>query len=155
MTFLSFSLAFGLLAMLHVSWIQNSNFVLLCCQCTHQGKFSVVLPLSILCGESRLLVSWCAGDRCDMAGSNDDRGRSRRPGIEDRGWSSTGWVLGGRTIKRLSDAMCGLHRAQGDEEHVFLSLALKPRAAVSPGLASKPVAPSFLVWASESATTVW
>jgi hypothetical protein len=29
----------------------------------------VVLPLSILCGESRLLVSWCAGDRYDMAGS--------------------------------------------------------------------------------------
>jgi hypothetical protein len=28
MTFLSFSLAIGLLAMLHVSWIQNSNFVL-------------------------------------------------------------------------------------------------------------------------------
>jgi hypothetical protein len=28
MTFLSFSLAFGLLVMLHVSWIQNSNFVL-------------------------------------------------------------------------------------------------------------------------------
>jgi ABC-type uncharacterized transport system permease subunit len=27
MTFLSFSLAFGLLAMLHVSWIQNLNFV--------------------------------------------------------------------------------------------------------------------------------
>jgi hypothetical protein len=26
--FLNFSLAFGLLAMLHVSWIQNSNFVL-------------------------------------------------------------------------------------------------------------------------------
>jgi hypothetical protein len=30
-------LAFSLLAMLHVSWIRNSNFVLLCCQCTHQG----------------------------------------------------------------------------------------------------------------------
>jgi hypothetical protein len=28
MTFLSFFLAFGLLAVLHVSWIQNSNFVL-------------------------------------------------------------------------------------------------------------------------------
>jgi hypothetical protein len=28
MTFLSFSLAFGLLVVLHVSWIQNSNFVL-------------------------------------------------------------------------------------------------------------------------------
>jgi hypothetical protein len=29
--------AFGLLAVLHVSWIQISNFVLLCCHCTHQG----------------------------------------------------------------------------------------------------------------------
>jgi hypothetical protein len=38
-------------------------------------------------GESRLLVSWCAGGRCGMACSNEDRGRSRRPGAEDRGWS--------------------------------------------------------------------
>jgi hypothetical protein len=37
------------------------------------------------CGESRLLVSWCVGDRCDMADSGEDRGRSRRPGAEDRG----------------------------------------------------------------------
>jgi hypothetical protein len=35
-------------------------------------------------GESRLLVSWCAGDRCDMACSDVDRGTSRRPGAEDR-----------------------------------------------------------------------
>jgi hypothetical protein len=38
-------------------------------------------------GESRLLVSWCAGDRCDMTCSDEDRGISRRPGAEDRGWS--------------------------------------------------------------------
>jgi hypothetical protein len=38
-------------------------------------------------GESRLLVSWCAGDRWGMAGNDKDRGRSRRPGAEDRGWS--------------------------------------------------------------------
>jgi hypothetical protein len=37
-------------------------------------------------GESCLLVSWCAGDRCSMACSDEDRGRSRRPGVEDRGW---------------------------------------------------------------------
>jgi hypothetical protein len=37
--------------------------------------------------ESCLLVSWCAGGRCGMACSDEDRGRSRRPGIEDRGWS--------------------------------------------------------------------
>jgi hypothetical protein len=30
------SLAFGLIAVLHEFWIQISNFLLLCCQCTHQ-----------------------------------------------------------------------------------------------------------------------
>jgi hypothetical protein len=34
-------------------------------------------------GESRLLVSWYAGGRCDMSYSDEDRGRSRRPGAED------------------------------------------------------------------------
>jgi hypothetical protein len=38
-------------------------------------------------GESRLLVSWCVGGRCGMACSDEDRGRSRGPGAEDRGWS--------------------------------------------------------------------
>jgi hypothetical protein len=38
-------------------------------------------------GESRLLVSMCAGGRCGMTCSDEDRGRSRRPGAEDRGWS--------------------------------------------------------------------
>jgi hypothetical protein len=77
---------------------------------------SVVLPLSILCGESRLLVSWYAGDRCSMVGSDEDRGSCRRAGAEDQGWSSTGRVLGGRTIERLVDVVCGLHRAHGDKE---------------------------------------
>jgi hypothetical protein len=34
-------------------------------------------------GESRLLVSWCAGSRWGMACSDEDRGSSRRPGVED------------------------------------------------------------------------
>jgi hypothetical protein len=55
----------------------------------------VILLLSILCEESRLLVSWCVGDRCNMMGSDDDLGRSKRPGAEDRGWSSTYRVLDG------------------------------------------------------------
>jgi hypothetical protein len=37
--------------------------------------------------ESCLLVSWWAGGRCDIVCSNEDRGRSRRPGAEDRWWS--------------------------------------------------------------------
>jgi hypothetical protein len=51
-------------------------------------------------GESCLLVSWCAGGRCDMTCSNEDRGRSRRPGAEDQGWShrlNIRW-LGGRGV---------------------------------------------------------
>jgi hypothetical protein len=62
-----------------------------------------------------LLISWCVGDRCDIAGSDEDRDRSRRPGVEDRGWSSTIQVLSGRMIERSGDAVCGLHRAQGNE----------------------------------------
>jgi hypothetical protein len=81
-----------------------------------------------------------------MAGSDEDRGKSRRLGVEDRGWSSTGQVLGGQTIERSGDAMCGLECAQGDEEHGFLGSASKPRSPVSPGLASKPVATVLLVW---------
>jgi hypothetical protein len=34
-----------------------------------------------------LLVSWCADGRCDMTCIDENRGRSRRPGAEDRGWS--------------------------------------------------------------------
>jgi hypothetical protein len=37
--------------------------------------------------------------------------------IED---GDTGRVLGGRTIERSYDAVCSLHRARRDEEHVFL-----------------------------------
>jgi hypothetical protein len=32
----------------------------------------------------------------------------------------TGWELGGRAIERSGGAMCGLHRACGDEERGFL-----------------------------------
>jgi hypothetical protein len=42
-----------------------------------------------------LLVSWCAGGRCGMADSDEDHGRSRRPGAEDQGWShksGTRWL---------------------------------------------------------------
>jgi hypothetical protein len=57
-----------------------------------------------------------------MAGSDEDRGRSTRLGIEDWGWSSTGRVLGGRTIERSGDTVYDLHRAQGDKERGFLGL---------------------------------
>jgi hypothetical protein len=61
----------------------------LTCQCLnsnmrHFGCFTFIL---VSCGESRLLVSWCAGGRCGMADSDEDRSKSRRPGVEDRRWS--------------------------------------------------------------------
>jgi hypothetical protein len=55
-------------------------------------------------GESCLLVSWCAGGRCDMAGSDEDCGRNMRLDAEDQGWSSTGWVL-----QVLTDFFVELH----------------------------------------------
>jgi hypothetical protein len=67
-----------------------------------------------------LLVSWCAGNRCGMAGSDEDCRNSRRPGVEDLGWSSTGQVLGVQTIGRSGDAVCSLYCARVDEERRFL-----------------------------------
>jgi hypothetical protein len=67
-----------------------------------------------------LLVSWRAGDKCGMAGSDEDCGRSRRPGAADRGWSSIGQVLSGQVIERMGDTVCGQYCARGDEERGFL-----------------------------------
>jgi hypothetical protein len=75
-----------------------------------------------------------------MTGSDEDRGRSRRLGADDWGWSSTCRILGDQRIEKSSDTMCNLHRAQEDDERMFLGLASKPRSTVSPSLASKPVA---------------
>jgi hypothetical protein len=81
-----------------------------------------------------------------MAGRDGDRGKSKRLGAEDRRWPSTGRVLGGQMIERSSNAIYSLHRAQGDKEHSFLSLASKPRSTISPCLASNPVATVLVIW---------
>jgi hypothetical protein len=57
------------------------------------GHFDCFTFMFVSCGESCLLIPWCAGGTCDMAGSNEDHDRSRRPNAEDQGWSSTGQVL--------------------------------------------------------------
>jgi hypothetical protein len=47
-----------------------------------------------------LFVSCCAGGKCGMVCNDEDRGRSRRPDAEDRGWShmsGTRW-LGDREV---------------------------------------------------------
>jgi hypothetical protein len=40
--------------------------------------------------------------------------------VRKTGDGHTCHVLNGRTIERSGDAMCGLHRAQGDKERGFL-----------------------------------
>jgi hypothetical protein len=59
-------------------------------------------------------MSWCAGGWCGTACSDEDRGRSRRPGEEDRGWShrsGTRW-LGDREVRwrRVRSAPCTWRR---------------------------------------------
>jgi hypothetical protein len=65
-------------------------------------------------GESCFLISWCAGDRCDMTSSDEDHGKSRRPGAEDRGWShsSDTWWPGDREVewRRVRSAPCTRRR---------------------------------------------
>jgi hypothetical protein len=56
-------------------------------------------------------VAWRAVTRI-MTGVGDLMQRTRV--------GRTGWVLVGRTIERSGDAVCGLHRAGGDEERMFL-----------------------------------
>jgi hypothetical protein len=84
------------------------------------GDFGGFTFIFVSCGESRLLVSWCIGDWCNMADSDEDLGKSRRPCADDQGCSGTGPVLGGLTIGRSGDAVCGLYQAQGDKECKFL-----------------------------------
>jgi hypothetical protein len=84
-------------------------------------------------GESCLLVSWCAGVRCDMACSDEDRGMSRRPGAEDRGWSHKSGTRGVRSA-------LGTWRLEARVS--WLSLKTN-------------VVEGFPVWASKPAALVW
>jgi hypothetical protein len=65
----------------------------------------------VLFGESHLLVSWCAGGMCGMACRDEDRGRSRRPGAEDRGWSHKSGIRwpGGREVGHRRLHQVGWH----------------------------------------------
>jgi hypothetical protein len=62
--------------------------------------------------ELRLLVSWCVGGRCGMTCSDEDRGRSRRPGADDQGWShrsGTRWPDGCNRVDFLWKEFCFSH----------------------------------------------
>jgi hypothetical protein len=80
---------------------------------SNPGHVGCVPLYLVSCGESSLLVSWYTGSMCYMEGCDEDRGRSRRPGAENHGWSSTGRVLGGRAIGRSGDVVCVEHRFLG------------------------------------------
>jgi hypothetical protein len=118
----------------------------------------VLLCLYCLCGESRLFVMWRASGRCGMAGSDEDHGRSRRPGVEDWGWSCTDRVLSGRTIERSVTlcSVCTIHeemRSMGflvepqNQGGRFVSgLASKPLVRFASGFTSKPLGRFLPVW---------
>jgi hypothetical protein len=42
------------------------------------------LIIFVSCGESRLIVSWCVVDRCNVMSNDGDLGRSRRTDTEDQ-----------------------------------------------------------------------
>jgi hypothetical protein len=66
-----------------------------------------------------------------MADNNENRGRSRRLGVEERGWPGTSWILGGRTIGGSGYAMCDPHRTRGgDKKRGFSGLASKLVATI-------------------------
>jgi hypothetical protein len=100
----------------------------------------VVLPLlSIVVGESCLLVLWCAGGRYVMvatmrimAGVGDLVQRTRD------GQAQVVYSVTGRTRGTL-------HHARGDEEHEFLDLASKPRSMVCQWFDLKTTGSDFLV----------
>jgi hypothetical protein len=87
---------------------------------SNPGQFYFVFLLSLFRSENRVCLSrgvqvvgaaWRAATRI-MAGVADL--------VQRTGDGRTGRVLGGRAIERSGGAVCGLHRARGDEEHRFL-----------------------------------
>jgi hypothetical protein len=120
----------------------------------------VVLHISILCGESRLLVSWCASERCDMAGSNEDHSRSRTPIEEDRGWSSTvGYSVAGRSGGRVTlYVICTMHKEMRSSDFLvwpqnqgqrFLPVWPQNRLLRVSQFGPQNHRDGFLVWASK------
>jgi hypothetical protein len=81
---------------------------------------SMVLPLSLYRVENRV----CLSHGVQVAGVIYRTAMRIVAGVGDlvqrTGDGHTSRVLGGRTIGRSGDAVCGLHRARGDEEHEFL-----------------------------------
>jgi hypothetical protein len=84
------------------------------------GYFHFVFLLSLFHLDNRVCLScavqvvgaaWHTATRM-LAGVGDP--------VQRTGDGRTGRVLGGRAIERSGGAVCGLHRARGDEERGFL-----------------------------------
>jgi hypothetical protein len=93
-------------------------------------------------GESCLLVPWCVGGRCGIVCNDENCGRSRRAGAEDRGWShrsGTRW-----SSDREVGWRCAVH-----VETTSVSFLVEPqnqdRRFVS-GLSSKSLGRFSSVW---------
>jgi hypothetical protein len=127
----------------------------ICCRCLNSNlrHFDNFTAISVLFGESCLLVSWCAGDRCGMACSNKDRNRSRKSGTEDWRWShssATRWPddrdIGWSCVQ---SAPC-----TWNEKHEFLKPQNQGWWFVT-GLASKPVVTTFSDLALKPVATIF
>jgi hypothetical protein len=126
----------------------------------NSGHFSCFTFILCFVGESRCLshgvqvvgAAWCAAMRI-VIGVGDL--------VQRTGDGRTGQVPIGRAIERSGGAVCDLHRARGDEKHMFLGCASKPKSMVCEwfglktshtvfsSLASKPVAMVFSGLASK------
>jgi hypothetical protein len=84
------------------------------------GQFHFVFLLSLL----RLENHVCLSHGVQVAGAAWREAMRIVAGVGDlvqrTGDGRTGRVLSGRGIERSDGAVCGLHRARGDEEHEFL-----------------------------------
>jgi hypothetical protein len=65
--------------------------------------------------------------------------------VQRTGDGRTGQVLGSRVIEMSGDAVRGLHRERGDEEHMFLGWASKSRLMVCEWLDFKTTRTGFPV----------
>jgi hypothetical protein len=103
--------------------------------------------------ESCLLVSWCAGGRCDMVANDEDHGRSRRPSAEDQRWSSTGRYSMARRSGGwvMPCAVCTVHIEMRSTS--FL-VETQNQGRVS-WLSFKTKVDGFLIWASKLTALVW
>jgi hypothetical protein len=91
-----------------------------------------------------LFISWCVGDKCDMVGSDENHGRSRRPGTEDSGWSSIGRVLGGRMIP------CVVYTMHKETKSTGFLVWPQNQGRRFPGLGFKTDGSGLVIWASKS-----